>query len=170
MLNFSMLNFRNAQIVKMALAPLVVAGFALTIPAYAGQEIENNLSRCGASSRGVLVHIEGVKSSSGKIRVQIYKATKADWMAKGRWLKRMEVPASAGAMKLCLPMEAAGTYGIAVRHDVNSNGKTDLGKDGGGMSNNPSINIFNLGKPSHSKVAFALGSGLKSITIKMKYM
>ena len=38
------------------------------------------------------------------------------------------------------------------------------------MSNNPSINIFNLGKPSYTKVAFSLGQEVKAMTIRMRYM
>jgi uncharacterized protein (DUF2141 family) len=53
---------------------------------------------------------------------------------------------------------------------VNGNGKTDISKDGGGFSNNPSINIFNLGKPSVSKVSFYAGTGVTKITINLKYM
>ena len=52
---------------------------------------------------------------------------------------------------------------------VNGNGKTDLREDGGGMSNNPSINIFNLGKPSYKKTAFEVGNAVKPITISMRY-
>ncbi|HCB79650.1 MAG TPA: hypothetical protein DEP68_12890, partial [Erythrobacter sp.] len=64
---------------------------------------------------------------------------------------RMEAPAKAGTMTFCMPVPKPGVYGIAVRHDVNGNGSTDIFKDGGAMSNNPSINIFNLGKPSYKK-------------------
>ena len=56
-----------------------------------------------------------------------------------------------------------------MRHAVNGNGKTDISKDGGGMSNNPSINIFNLGKPSYDKALIQV-SGVRSITINMRYM
>ena len=66
-------------------------------------------------------------------------------------------------------MPASGSYGIAVRHDVNGNGKTDLTQDGGGISNNPSINVFNLGKPSYDKAAVQI-SGVRAITINMRYM
>jgi uncharacterized protein (DUF2141 family) len=80
------------------------------------------------------------------------------------------VPARAGSMTFCVPMPASGVYGIAVRHDVNGNGETDITTDGGGMSNNPSINIFNLGKPSYTKVGVPVSDGVKSIRILMKYM
>ena len=69
-----------------------------------------------------------------------------------------------------MPAPGPGTYGIAIRHDVNGNDETDLTQDGGGMSNNPSINIFNLGKPSYTKVAFRLGQEVKAMTIRMRYM
>ena len=68
-----------------------------------------------------------------------------------------------------MPLPASGTYGIAVRHDVNGNGKTDLRADGGAMSNNPSLNIFNLGKPSYKKTRFDAGSGVTSLSIRMRY-
>ena len=79
-------------------------------------------------------------------------------------------PARNGTMAFCVPLPAAGTYGIAVRHDVNDNGKTDIRSDGGAMSNNPSINIFNLGKPSYKRTAFSVGDAPRTITINMKYM
>ena len=85
-------------------------------------------------------------------------------------LVAVEARARAGAMSFCLPVPAAGTYAVAVRHDVNGNGKTDLSADGGGMSNNPSINVFNLGKPSYKKTAFSVGDAPRAISISMKYM
>ena len=73
-------------------------------------------------------------------------------------------------MTVCMPAPGPGTYGIAIRHDINGNGSTDLTKDGGGMSNNPSINIFNLGKPSVDKAAFSVGQEVKTIGIRMRYL
>lgn len=133
------------------------------------REITNDLGRCNAGP-ALLVTIAGVSASSGRIRVQTYRATKSEWMEKGKWINRVEIPAKAGTMTICMPVPDAGTYGVAVRHDVNGNGKTDFREDGGGISNNPSINIFNLGKPSYTKVGVAVGSAPKSIRIQMKYL
>lgn len=152
--------------------PALFAATLLTFTAAAqaeGRVISNDLAKC-RSGPSTLVQISGVKASSGKIRVQSYRGTAADWLAKGRWLTRIEVPARAGSMTVCVPLPEAGVYGIAVRHDVNGNGKTDLSSDGGGMSNNPSINVFNLGKPSYKKTAFSVGDAPKTISISMKYM
>ncbi|WP_033075061.1 DUF2141 domain-containing protein [Sphingopyxis sp. MWB1] len=154
------------------IVPAIIGVALLSLPVAvnaSGRVLSNDLSQCQRGS-SVLVKIDGIKSGSGKLRVQSYRATESEWLAKGRWLSRIEVPARAGSMTVCVPLPAAGSYGIAVRHDTNGNGKTDLSKDGGGMSNNPSINIFNLGKPSYKKTAFAVGNTPASISITMKYM
>ena len=133
--------------------------------------IGNDLGKCTAGSApAVLVTVDGVNSSSGRIRVQSYRGTSAEWLKKGHWLSRIEMPAREGTMTFCVPVPGPGPYAIAVRHDVNGNHSTDISVDGGAMSNNPSINIFNLGKPSYSKTAFPVGNGVKSIRVQMKYL
>ncbi len=140
-------------------------------PAFAGgQVVPNDLGKCQqGAGPAVLVNVSGVKESTGKIRIQTYRGTSSEWLKTGAWLHRIETPAKAGNMQFCLPVPSAGTYAIAIRHDINGNGKTDIFGDGGGMSNNPSINIFNLGKPSYKKTAFDVGNAVKSINISMKY-
>ena len=155
---------------KFTSASLCVALLSMSVAANAeGQVLPNDLAKC-RSGPSTLVQISGVKAGSGTIRVQSYRANASEWLAKGRWLTRIEVPARASSMTVCVPLPQAGAYGIAVRHDFNGNGKTDLSTDGGGMSNNPSINIFNLGKPSYKKTAFEVGNAPRTISITMKYM
>lgn len=135
------------------------------------QAISNNMRLCApGGGPAVRVTVNGIKASEGKLRVQSYRGVKADWLERGKWINRIEMPARQGRMVFCMPVPASGTYGIAVRHDVNGNGKTEISQDGGGMSNNPSISIFNLGKPSYRKTAFEVRDGVTSITINMKYM
>jgi uncharacterized protein (DUF2141 family) len=151
---------------------LALAALAAPSPAEAQyrQKIAHDPSKCAAGAGpAVRVTITDIKESRGTIRVQSYRGTKADWLEKGRWIYRIEAPAKAGSMTFCMPLPAAGTYGIAVRHDVNGNGETDIFADGGAMSNNPSINIFNLGKPSYKKTAFSVGQGVETMSIRMRY-
>ena len=152
--------------------PLMAAGLlSIAGSAQAGSVITNDMTKCGAGKGpAIQVNVRGIKSTSGKIRVQSYPATSSAWLAKGRWLHRIEARASAGALNFCVPLSASGKYAIAVRHDKNSNGKTDISADGGGFSNNPSINVLNLGKPAVGKVAFSAGPGVTTITVNMKYM
>ena len=164
------MTFSNRALALASATGLALAGIA-PAPAMAatyGNEISNNMSRCN-SGTAVRVTVRGVKSSTGKVRVQLYRGTKSDWLEKGKWINRIEVSAKAGTMSFCMPVPEAGTYAIAVRHDANGNGSTDITKDGGAMSNNPSINVFNLGKPSYTKTRFAV-NGVESITINMRYM
>ena len=157
---------------RKVMIPLVAAGLlAVAGSAQAGSVITNDMAKCGAGKGpAIQVNVRGIKSSSGKIRVQNYPATQGAWLAKGRWLHRIEAKAAAGGLNFCVPLTASGKYAIAVRHDKNSNGKTDISSDGGGFSNNPSINVLNLGKPSVGKVAFSAGPGVTTITVNMKYM
>ena len=144
-------------------------GAAVPLHAQYRQTIGNNMATCRGNGPALLVTVDGVKASKGRIRVQSYRANAADWLKKGRWINRIDSAARAGTMTFCVPVPSSGSYGIAVRHDLDGDGETDLSSDGGGMSNNPSINIFNLGKPSYTKTAISV-DGVKSIHIKMRYM
>jgi uncharacterized protein (DUF2141 family) len=157
-----------------ALSAAVLAAAAVTVPAAAAvpvyhQKVSNDPGRCSGAGPAVKVNISGIKPAKGVLRVQLYRGIAADWLQTGKWLSRIEVPARGGSATVCVPVPAPGTYGIAVRHDVNGNGKTDIRTDGGGMSNNPSINILNLGKPSYKETAFAVGDGTRTISIQMRY-
>jgi uncharacterized protein (DUF2141 family) len=156
---------------KIVIPMAAAATLAIAGSAQAGSIISNDMSKCSAGAGpAIQVNVRGIKGLAGKVRVQSYPATQAAWLAKGRWLHRIEAKASAAALNFCVPLSASGKYAIAVRHDKNANGKTDISSDGGGFSNNPSINVLNLGKPSVSKVAFSAGPGVTTITINMKYM
>ena len=156
----------------LAIAATSAAALSLAAPVHAQfrQEIQNNPAQCQGSGPAVRVTVNEIKSSRGNIRVQLYRGIASDWLESGRWIYRMEVPARQGSMTFCMPVPQAGTYGIAVRHDVNGNGSTDIMSDGGAMSNNPSINIFNLGKPSYRKTRFDVGNEVVPMSIRMRYM
>jgi uncharacterized protein (DUF2141 family) len=161
--------------VKVAVGLMSVAAMIAVVPAMAhGQIIANDLERCASSGNGpaVLVDVRGFAAATGKVRVQSYPATRSAWLTKGEWLNRIDSPVrpANGTMRFCVPVPQAGKYGIAVRHDRDGNGKTDFSRDGGGFSNNPSISIFNLGKPAVEKAAFYAGPGVTKITITLKYM
>ncbi len=160
------------KIISRTLLALGAFSCATAVPAMAQyrQKIGNDMTKCYAGSGpAVMVTVDGIKSSIGNMRVQTYRGTADEWLKKGKWLNRIEVPAREGTMTFCLPVPASGTYAIAVRHDINGNNSTDITSDGGGMSNNPSINIFNLGKPSYKKTAIDVGKEVKSIRIQMRY-
>ena len=153
----------------------IIAGAMMATPvatqAQYEQRISNNLSNCSAGKGpAIRVTITDIKSSTGNVRLHSYYAKKSDWLKKGRWLKRIDIPAKAGTMTFCIPVDAPGEYALGARHDKNGNDEDDITIDGAAMSNDPPINIFNLGKPSYSKVGVPVGKSVKSIRVEMKYM
>jgi uncharacterized protein (DUF2141 family) len=163
---------KRTLVATTGLAALALTALAAPAPAEAQyrQKISNNPAKCAAGAGpAVRVTVTDIRESTGTMRVQSYRGTKEDWLEKGKWIYRMEAPAKAGSMTFCMPLPRPGTYAIAVRHDVNGNGDTDIFADGGAMSNNPSINIWNLGKPSYKKTRFDVGPGVQSISIRMRY-
>ena len=160
-------------VATVGIATLAIAGLAAPAPAEAQyrQKITNDAAKCAAGAGpAVRVTVTDIKESKGTIRIQNYRGTKEDWLEKGKWIYRMEAPAKAGSMTFCMPVPKPGAYAIAVRHDVNGNGDTDIFADGGAMSNNPSINIWNLGKPSVQKATFRVGNGVTNVTMRMRYL
>ena len=86
----------------MALTALGVAAPAL---AQYRQELRHDPARCAAGAGpSVMVTVNGIKPGGGTLRVQSYRATNADWLESGRWLTRIEQPARAGTMRVCMPL------------------------------------------------------------------
>lgn len=151
-----------------ALAAAGTAGGAVAAAPYK-HVVSNDPGRC-AGGPAVKVDISGITPAKGTLRVQLYRSTAQDWLQKGHWLNRVEVPVHAASTTVCMPVPGPGTYGVAVRHDVNGNGETDIRTDGGGMSNNPAVSILNLGKPNYKQTAFSVGNEVKAISIRMRYL
>jgi uncharacterized protein (DUF2141 family) len=156
------------SLIAVAVAATLAVPTAAAAPAYRNK-IANDASAC-RSGPAVNVRINGITPGRGTLRVQLYRANAADWLKTGRWINRIEVQAHGSSATVCMPVPGPGSYGVAVRHDVNGNGKSDIRTDGGGMSNNPAINVFNLGKPSFDKAAFSVGRDVKTISIQMRYL
>ncbi|MDB5662370.1 MAG: hypothetical protein JWN59_708 [Sphingomonas bacterium] len=124
--------------------------------------------RAGAAAPAVLVHIDGFKAHTGRVRVQVYGSDPADFLSKGKRLKRIDLPvASHGAMDVCVALPAPGNYAIAVRHDINGSGKSDW-NDGGGFSRNPSISLVSL-KPRYQDVVIGVGGVPRPVDITLNY-
>lgn len=115
----------------------------------------------------VLVHISGLKNGAGKVRVQAYGPGSADFLKKGEWAGRVDVPLSGRrSIDVCLPLPAAGQYSVAVRHDSNANRKSDW-NDGAGFSRNPKLSL--LGRPSFGQTAVAVRGGPTRVHVVINY-
>ena len=155
---------------RLFLSAAVLAA-ALTVPAVpAAAALGPDAAACsaGANRPAMLVSVNGFKNRVGKLRIQLYGGNPADFLERGKKMKRIDLPVTrAGAMNVCVAVPSAGTYAIAVRHDADNNGKSSW-NDGGGFSNNPHLTIFKL-KPSARAVSVAVGRGVKTVPVVLNY-
>lgn len=141
---------------------------SLASPATA-QVVGADAAACGdPSAAAVRVHITGFKSGDGSVRVQAYGANPADFLATGKWVRRVEVQLQGRrSLDVCLGLPRFGDYAVAVRHDANANGKSDW-NDGGGFSRNPRLSLFHL-KPAYADVVVTVRRETPAIPIVMNY-
>ncbi len=147
----------------------LLAAALLAAPAAVAAPVGPDAARCnpGAPGEALLVHVWGLKSQSGTVRVQLYGADPAEFLAKGKKMRRIEVPVSGSEMDVCMGLPGPGKYAVAVRHDADANRKSGW-NDGGGFSRNPRISLTSL-KPRHSQVAMDVGPGVHRVPIVMQY-
>jgi len=123
--------------------------------------------RPGSGANAIVVSVGGLKARVGLLRVWLFGPNPKDFLARGKKLRRVELPASASAMDVCIALPKPGRYAVAVRHDTNGNRDSDL-SDGGGFSRNPKVSLANL-KPAHKDVAFNVGPGVHRVPVTMLY-
>lgn len=153
----------------LAIAATLIATGSFAAPAVFAAPVGPDAARCntGAPGEALLVHVTGLKSGRGTVRVQLYGGNPAEFLAKGKKMRRIDVPAVASAMDVCVALPGPGKYAVAVRHDADANRKSGW-NDGGGFSRNPPIRLTNL-KPKHSQVAINVGPGVHRVPVVMQY-
>jgi uncharacterized protein (DUF2141 family) len=135
-------------------------------PAAAGPA--GDAAACARGDSAVLVRVAGFKAPRGMLRVQVYGSNPADFLAKGKKLRRVDVPVNGGGrMEVCVDLPGPGNYAVAVRHDLDGNGKSGW-NDGGGFSRNPRISLVHL-KPSYGDVVIQVGRGVRPVDVTLNY-
>jgi len=119
----------------------------------------------GAAGSALRVRVHGFEERDGSVRVSTYRATEAEWLVRGKYVRRIDIPVPAsGDLEVCVALPGTGRYAVGVLHDRNSDGKLNPFRDGFGVSNNPRLG---LSKPKVERVAFAAGAGVTPIAIKV---
>jgi len=132
--------------------------------------------RCRVPEAGpaFLVDVTGLKDRAGRLKLELYPATDADFLADdnvlvaaGKPFARIEAPIPQdGAIQLCIRAPRAGRYALSLLHDRNSDRKFQLSIDGIGFSNNPKLG---WSKPDADHVAVDVGDAPQRISIVMNY-
>ena len=131
--------------------------------------------RPGESGPALLVETAGLKDRTGNMKLEIYPATEADFLADdnvlvaaGKTFRRVEAPVpQSGPVVLCVRIPGPGTYAVSVLHDRNSDRRFAWKIDGIGFSGNPKLG---WGKPSvRSSSVRVNGGGVSRISVVMNY-
>lgn len=114
---------------------------------------------------------EGVRSAKGDLVVTLYGDCPEDFLAKGKKLAKLNLPARAGETRACLTVPVPGIYAISVFHDEDRSGRLNRGflgapTEGYGFPNSPESL---LAPPSFEKVAINLAAGVTAVRIVMHY-
>ncbi|MFN3945062.1 MAG: DUF2141 domain-containing protein [Allosphingosinicella sp.] len=144
------------------------AALAAAAPAAAQAPIGPDAAACRGGGPAILVNVRGFKNATGTVRVQLHGDNAATWLERGKYMKRIELPVPAnGVMPVCVRVPGPGRYAIAVRHDMDGDGKMTA-NDGGGFSRNPRLSVSSL-RPRYQDVSFQVGEGVQSIDVVMNY-
>jgi uncharacterized protein (DUF2141 family) len=124
--------------------------------------------RSGSDQPAVLVNVSGFKARSGNIRVNVYGSDPARFLERGQYVRQINVPVTrGGTMPICVALPGAGRYAVAVRHDVDGNGRSGW-SDGGAFSRNPRLSLTNL-RPRYENVAINVGRGAVPVNVTLLY-
>lgn len=148
-----------------------LAGAAATLAATSAHALPaptGSGASCAPGKPSVLVHVQGFKQATGRVKVSLYGADSDRWLSKGGRIGRVKIPVTGRAMDICIPVPAPGRYAVAVHHDLNTNGERDR-QDGGGYSRNPKVSLFNP-KPDFSKAVFQVGNGPARVGVTLLYI
>lgn len=166
--------FKRIAFVALLATP-VLAGAQKTIGSYPSLGMAEGRCRPGETGPSFIINVVGLKDRGGTIKVELYPATDADFLADdnkliaaGKAFRRqvIDVPKQ-GPVSLCIRAPGAGAWALSLLHDRDNNRKFGLSIDGTGFPANPD----KLG-PVKPKVALGrtvARAGPTPITVRMLY-
>lgn len=130
--------------------------------------------RKGAGETSFDVSVQGLKDSQGTLKLEVYPATKDDFLADdnklvmaGKTFRRVVQTVPSGAdPHMCIRLPGPGTYALVLLHDRDNDRKFKWTYDGIGFAGNPKLG---WGKPDVHKASARAGSGATPVSIVMNY-
>lgn len=157
-------------------AALFASSAAVPAAAQATEAMGPDGTAC-ASGDGpaIKVNISGLKDRSGRLKLELYPATEADFLkddtklkAEGKTFRRIwaTMPAS-GAVSLCIRAPAPGKYALLFTHDRDGKNKFNFWKDGAGFPRNDKLG---RSRPDLDQALIAVGPGVTTANITAQYL
>jgi uncharacterized protein (DUF2141 family) len=125
---------------------------------------------CDGRPYSILVLVKNVKDDKGTITIDLHGDNPDRFLKSGAKLARLRVPAAHGDMKICVPVEKAGVYALALYQDRNSNLKLDktwigLPDEPFGISRDAPLR---MAPPKHKDAAFEVMGPVMPMTVTLR--
>ena len=118
----------------------------------------------------ILISVKNIKDDRGTITIDLHGDDPEKFLKSGAKLSRTRIPAVAGEMKICLPVEKAGVYALALYQDRDSDLKLDktwigLPSEPFGVSRDAPIR---MAAPKHQDAAFEVKGPMTPVTVTLR--
>lgn len=132
-----------------------------------------------AGQQGVPIQVSltGLKDRKGRLKLDLYPASEADFLRPGAQLLRegkvyrrvFAVPPAAGPVTLCIAAPSAGRYAVVFTHDRDGKGDDSFSiwSDGAGYVG---AQKMGRGKPKLAPSIVEVGPGGANVTIRVQYL
>jgi uncharacterized protein (DUF2141 family) len=141
--------------------------------AYAATPGALTLGECapGGSDARLQVTVDGLRSDKGNVTVVVYGDQPSDFLAKGKKLVKVHIPAKTGTLKACVKLPKPGRYAVAAYHDEDGDHKLNrnligMPVEGYAFSNNPKNYLV---MPSYSSVSFQAQAKINPLPLLVHY-
>jgi uncharacterized protein (DUF2141 family) len=159
------------SLVLAAVMSLVITGHA-----HARAAIGSDASACEAGNEpAILVNVTGLRDRTGRLKLELYPATEADFLKddrdllkQGKFFRRVwaEMPAS-GPVDICIKVPKPGRYALFFTHDRDGKNKFNIWEDGAGV---PSNVRMGTAKPKLATAIVEVGDGMTTTHIRAQYL
>jgi uncharacterized protein (DUF2141 family) len=157
----------------------LLAAFCLLFAANAAsaQSVNgNDADACdGNHGSAIKATIVGLKDRAGRLKLELYPGTQADFLKddrdlvrEGKFFRRIWSPTpQSGAVILCIRAPRPGRYALLFTHDRDGQNKFNFWKDGAGF---PANTKLGRSRPKVDQALITVGSGVTNVTIRAQYL
>ena len=157
------------------LAALLPAALLFAVPAGA-QVLGSDAAACNpGGGPAILAQIAGLKDRKGRIKLELYPANEADFLADdsvllaaGKVFRRVwtTIPPS-GQVQVCIRVPRPGRYALLVTHDRDGRNKFNFFADGAGF---PGEGKLGMSRPKVERAIVDVGAATVERVVRMQYL
>lgn len=164
----------KSKMLAMIVSAVLIVPAVAAVPAIAA--IGSDAAACEIGNEpAILADISGLKDRTGRVKLELYPATDADFLkddrdliAQKKFFRRVwaDMPAS-GHVEVCIKVPHPGRYALFFTHDRDGKNKFNFRVDGAGV---PSNRRIGMSRPKLDAAVVDVGSGVTVTHIRAQYL